>query len=47
MDDKENLPKHNKEVFDTELYVIGEALEIALKNERVRRGASRWKTDPP
>lgn len=37
----------NKEVFDTELYAIGEALEIAVKNGGVGCGTGRRQTDPP
>lgn len=36
----------NKEVFNTELYLIGEAVEIALKNRRVGCEASRQQAEP-
>lgn len=31
----------NKGVFEVKLYAVGEAIKIALKNERVVRKASR------
>lgn len=37
----------NKEVFDAEVYLIGEALEIALKNGKVGREASRRQMELP
>lgn len=36
----------NKEGFDAELYAIGEALEIVLKNGRVGREASSQTSKP-
>lgn len=36
----------NKEVFNAELYTMGDALEIALKNRRVRQGASIKQAEP-
>lgn len=36
----------NKKVFNAELYAMGDALEIALKNGHVRREAIRGQTEP-
>lgn len=37
----------NKEMFDAELYAIGEALKIALRNGRTGREPSRMPSEPP
>lgn len=37
----------NREVFNIELYVIGEALDIGLKCGRTEREAGRQQTDSP
>lgn len=36
----------NKETFNTELYAVGEALEIILKNGRLGREATRQQAEP-
>lgn len=37
----------NKEVFDEEIYVMGEALGVVLQVGRTGRGASRLRTELP